>query len=774
MNSPKKPRIQLGFVALSLVAVALVAVAYRAPMNEAELTDRLVRDHDAIDQLALLSNHLADAESGRRDYLLTGHPTYRTLYEVAMESLDADLPRVQNALAATGELKAELPELLRRIAASKADLRTGMTTGSPHHRELARYMVSAGRSLTTIDAAQRLLDAMTAKETQAIQDSARAHAAASAQTKSVFLAAAMLACLLGCVAYGFRKKVALQRSLIVESDRRATATEDRFVELTSTVAAFQRDAAAHRTDIPATLQAAASRAQAAAKGSGAAIEISDGENLICRAAAGALARFVDLQINAASTLSETCVARNAPLVCEDTEADARVDRTACRKISVRSLAAAPIRRGDQAVGVLTVTMARPYSFSAQDIAAIEAIAAMLCSVLDDRSAVETLKVCRLRLAEAQQAARMGSWEFDVASGATTWSDELFRMVGLDPATATPDNDIVTRMFTPADAKRLGASLKQTMQLGVAFALELEQDVPVGVMPRKFFAAGRPITDATGSLVRLEGTLTDVTERYYAAMELQTARQDLTKAEAIRGRQTAHAPHAEDEATGHPYGSGDAPGIRDALTGLKSHRYLQERLSEEYSRAVRYGASLSLVMLDVDRFKSFNETFGHTVGDETLKRIAEILTDATRTTDVVARFGGEEFAVLLTETDTAGAMETAERFVAAVAAADWPHRNVTISAGVATLDDTTVAAAQLVEKADVALFQAKAAGRNCALHAGSLPRTPAVVSAPSAGTAARPVLLHAPKAPPRYVRPFTGTLREERPSRRLLEGQKKAA
>ncbi len=150
---------------------------------------------------------------------------------------------------------------------------------------------------------------------------------------------------------------------------------------------------------------------------------------------------------------------------------------------------------------------------------------------------------------------------------------------------------------------------------------------------------------------------------------------------------------------------------DGLTGLKNHRVFQERLAEEFGRAIRYGTSLSLVMLDVDLFKQFNDTFGHPAGDEVLKAVAGLLQSAVRECDFVARYGGEEFALILPLTDGEGAFVIAERCRTAIEAAAWDKRPVTASFGVASLSLAMPGYTALLADADELLYVAKADGRN---------------------------------------------------------------
>ena len=164
---------------------------------------------------------------------------------------------------------------------------------------------------------------------------------------------------------------------------------------------------------------------------------------------------------------------------------------------------------------------------------------------------------------------------------------------------------------------------------------------------------------------------------------------------------------------------------DALTGLFNRRHMQTVLADERRRAERYGHPLSVIMLDVDGFKSYNDTYGHVQGDVLLKTLAGILQNGVRTVDSVGRFGGEEFVVVLPETPADEAFQTAERLRQAVAGtifpgfADDPELVVlkTISLGVATYPDITQDTQALVTLADNALYQAKRGGRNQTVQAG---------------------------------------------------------
>ncbi len=173
---------------------------------------------------------------------------------------------------------------------------------------------------------------------------------------------------------------------------------------------------------------------------------------------------------------------------------------------------------------------------------------------------------------------------------------------------------------------------------------------------------------------------------------------------------------------------------DALTGIGNRRSLDERLDCEWKRHERAGRPLSVLLLDVDCFKLFNDTRGHLAGDECLKKIAlAVQSGFDRAVDFVARYGGEEFAVILPETAEPGAMKVCERILAAVRGLAIPHAAtrarsgvVTVSIGSATTVPTPSSSPfELLHRADTALYDAKRQGRDCAISDTARGFVPAV-------------------------------------------------
>jgi len=186
-------------------------------------------------------------------------------------------------------------------------------------------------------------------------------------------------------------------------------------------------------------------------------------------------------------------------------------------------------------------------------------------------------------------------------------------------------------------------------------------------------------------------------------------------------------------------------VRDGLTGLYNHRFFQESFTAEIARARRHGRVVSLLFIDVDNFKNYNDTSGHPAGDELLRTLAKLISSTSRRedfparggpsednqqpqhpggreSDITARYGGEEFVVMLPETPKSGALVRAERLRSSVEGHPFPHREkqplgtLTISIGIATFPDDGDSRDEVLEAADQALLKAKREGRNRVLLA----------------------------------------------------------
>ncbi|MCZ6815540.1 MAG: GGDEF domain-containing protein, partial [Planctomycetota bacterium] len=213
------------------------------------------------------------------------------------------------------------------------------------------------------------------------------------------------------------------------------------------------------------------------------------------------------------------------------------------------------------------------------------------------------------------------------------------------------------------------------------------------------------------------SLSDVPDPY----ELQSRAADLIAELSIVGEAENQAMLAQNRVL-------EQKATTDTLTGLNNRAAFDARLESEIERLRRYGRPFALLMLDVDHFKRFNDTYGHLVGDDVLKLVARACSDIVRTADFAARYGGEEFAVIAPEIDSKQAALFAERLRAAIEGRTYDYNgqslNVTVSIGVAAVSSEcqTFESKPIIHVADAALYQAKKSGRNRCCCAALTKRT----------------------------------------------------
>lgn len=162
---------------------------------------------------------------------------------------------------------------------------------------------------------------------------------------------------------------------------------------------------------------------------------------------------------------------------------------------------------------------------------------------------------------------------------------------------------------------------------------------------------------------------------------------------------------------------------DGLSGLYNRQYFDDKLKTEFNRTVRHGQALSIAMIDIDHFKSVNDTYGHPAGDSVISGVANLISRETRSIDIACRYGGEEFALIMPETDPDQALQLCERIRHGCERLTWsrhPARNITISVGIAGACDgesVTITPEGWVEASDKNLYQAKQQGRNRVVASG---------------------------------------------------------
>ncbi len=297
-------------------------------------------------------------------------------------------------------------------------------------------------------------------------------------------------------------------------------------------------------------------------------------------------------------------------------------------------------------------------------------------------------ICWLEMAE--EIAHVGHWRMSLPSGTMNWSDEMYRIHGVTREGYVPALESALDFYWPEDRARLQALMQRALTEGLPYedmGQLLCRDGEVRYVKSRGMAAAGP----DGSPVTIFGVVVDVTEQQKAEHALRVAYERL-----------------------------EAIALVDGLTGISNRRRFDEAFTQQWQAATRNGQALSVVLIDVDWFKPFNDTYGHQSGDECLQAVADALRSAAcRPEDVVARYGGEEFIILLPATDLAGAVLVAERARAAVEAMGRRHEAngsgvVTISAGIGSIRcicPNRDKQRQLIAEADAMLYHAKANGRN---------------------------------------------------------------
>ena len=161
-------------------------------------------------------------------------------------------------------------------------------------------------------------------------------------------------------------------------------------------------------------------------------------------------------------------------------------------------------------------------------------------------------------------------------------------------------------------------------------------------------------------------------------------------------------------------------VTDELTGLGNRRALEDYLEYQVHQAARYGRTISIMLIDIDHFKEYNDTFGHPEGDELLRTIARLANNSTRASDLVARYGGDEFAIILPNSGKSACKILAERFRKSVEDVAMLKGPITVSIGVFSLNAANAEISDVIKEADRALYQAKRLGRNRICHADDIP------------------------------------------------------
>lgn len=291
----------------------------------------------------------------------------------------------------------------------------------------------------------------------------------------------------------------------------------------------------------------------------------------------------------------------------------------------------------------------------------------------ERAARGGLEKAHRDLAQAQDLSGMGSWDWDVTANTVTWSDQMYALAGVDPTTFTPSVESFLGLVHADDRVRVAELVSAAYETQTGLDYEYRPVQPDGAI---FHALGEWVTATEGTAARMFGTIHDVTERKRLLAEIEHL------------------------------------AFHDPLTGLANRRLFMDRLDHALDITRRSGHGCAVLFMDLDGFKKVNDTLGHGAGDELLCEVARRLTRAARSADTIARFGGDEFALLCEDVDLEIAIRVAERI------GEELHRPVELqgvdvsprgSIGIA-LAEGNLSAEDILRDADAAMYAVKTEGK----------------------------------------------------------------
>ncbi len=289
------------------------------------------------------------------------------------------------------------------------------------------------------------------------------------------------------------------------------------------------------------------------------------------------------------------------------------------------------------------------------------------------------------LDQAQRIAHMGNWDWQIPENHLFWSDGIFHLFGTRPAAFAASYEAFMERVHPEDRSMVDDAVKATLETGAPYAIDHRIVRPDGTI-RIVRESAEVVRDEQGKPIRMSGIVQDVTERRQAEQILQD--------------KDAHL---------------EFIAYHDALTGLPNRALLMDRLHHAASLTDRTGDRMALLFIDLDRFKTINDSLGHAVGDTVLQTVADRLKTLVREVDTLSRLGGDEFVVLLeTIQDGREAALVAEKIIHALekvlVVGNYPL-HISASIGISLYPEDGKDAETLMKHADAAMYKAKEGGRN---------------------------------------------------------------
>jgi diguanylate cyclase (GGDEF)-like protein/PAS domain S-box-containing protein len=489
---------------------------------------------------------------------------------------------------------------------------------------------------------------------------------------------------------------AVNKILLIEIEQRKllAQTQQRDAIRLNEIITTQCQLTEAKLDLEAFFQLVIYRMDALTGASGSVVELVEGDEMVYRAASGVVRAYVGLRLNRDSSISGLCVKSQEVLHCVDSETDDRVDRAACLRIGIRSMVVAPLFHEGKAIGVLKAMSSDPHAFSGADMQTLQLMAGLTGSAIAHQAAFNAKEKLLSELSTAlsvieanERHTRTIIESAHDAFLATTgdgkiidWNfqaEETFgwtRQEAIDQQLETLIIPAQYRDAHVAGMKHFGASRTDSIinnRIQVTALRKNGNEFPVELTIRM-------IKNATGDI------------EFYAFLH------DITERKRMEERMLQMAQ-------------------MDQLTELPNRRLFNDRLTNAMARAQRDKKLMALIYLDIDHFKTINDSLGHGVGDDLLREFAARLKTSVRMVDTVARLGGDEFVMILEQlnepADSKIIIDKIMENVRRPIAINKHVLNITTSLGGAFYVGENWSPEELISFADKALYNAKHAGRN---------------------------------------------------------------
>jgi diguanylate cyclase (GGDEF)-like protein/PAS domain S-box-containing protein len=440
---------------------------------------------------------------------------------------------------------------------------------------------------------------------------------------------------------------------------------------------------------------------------GTVVEMVDGDEMVYKAAAGTLTEHIGMRLKIGDSLSGLCIKSREVLNCIDTENDPRVNIAACRKVNAGAMVVAPLFKSGEPVGVLKIMATEPSSFTDRDLQTLRLMAGLIGAAIGHQTDYDTNRRLLSERTEAVAALER----------------EITRRIEIEEAVR--ENELRTRMilessydaFIAMDANGVISDWNQQAEVTFGWTRQEAIGAILGelIVPerfrqshiegmKRFVATG--VANVVGKRIELPG-LRKTGEEFPLEVTIRALPHKDGYEFCAFLRDITERRHAEERLTHLAH--------NDALTEIPNRSLFNDRLTEAMRRSKRTGELLALMYLDIDRFKSINDCYGHATGDTLLIEFSRRLKASVRASDTVARLGGDEFTIiaesLSSETDAENIARKIINNVRKETKINDFELNVTTSIGITFYRGDNLDKDQLINNADRALYRAKHAGRN---------------------------------------------------------------